>query len=320
MRDVEPEVLEDLRRDAQLSAAAVHHDERRRIREPPPLALGRRVLLLQQPREPTGEHLLHAGEIVLSGDALDLEPAVVGALGQAVLEDHHRSDRVGGPEVGDVVALDPEGRLLEAELLGELRERAGAGAEVGCPPQLVPMERLRRVAGHDLHQPSLRAAGRHRDRDVGAAPVRQPGLEHLAVRRLGRHEDPRRHLLALHVELAEERRDELRPVEVLDAVDDPALATQHPSASDREHLEGGLQVVLGEADDVEALRLDEDHLLALERPARSLELVAEPRRLLVLLPAGGVGHLLAPAASGPASSSRRGSPPARPRRAGRPPP
>ena len=49
VRDVEAEVLEDLRRDAQLAAAAVHHDERRWVGEPPPRPPGALVLLLQQP-------------------------------------------------------------------------------------------------------------------------------------------------------------------------------------------------------------------------------------------------------------------------------
>ena len=86
------------------------------------------------------------------------------------------------------------------------------------------MERLRRVAAHDLHQLPLGAASGHGDRDGRAAAAREPGLEDLAVGRLGGHEDPGRDVLALHVDLPEERPDELRAVEVLDAVDDPALA------------------------------------------------------------------------------------------------
>ena len=44
-------------------------------------------------------------------------------------------------------------------------------------------------------------------------------------------------------------------------------------------------------DDVEVLGRREHHLLALERPARRQQLVAELRRLLVLLTLGGLRHL-----------------------------
>ena len=130
------------------------------------------LLLVEQPGEAPAEHLLHGGEIVLSGHALDLEPPVVRALGQPVLEHHHRPDLVGGPEVRDVVALDPERRLLETELLGELGEGARARAEVRGAPQLVAVERLLGVPRDDLHQLALRAALGHRDADVRPAPRR----------------------------------------------------------------------------------------------------------------------------------------------------
>ena len=93
------------------------------------------------------------------------------------------------------------------------------------------------------------------------------------------------------IELPEERRDELGAVEVLHAIDDPSfLPRTRPPRTVKTWK--AASVVLGEAHDVQALGLDEDHLLALQRPARRLELVAEPRRLLVLLPTRRLSHLL----------------------------
>ena len=119
----------------------------------------------------------------------------------------------------------------------------------------------------------------------------EPRLEHVgAVGHLG-DEHARRDLLPLHVELADERGDQLVARELLDAVDDPPLAPEHPAAPDEEHLERGLEIVLGHPDDVEVLGRREHHLLALERPAGRLQLVADLRRLLVLLTLRGLRHL-----------------------------
>ena len=140
---------------------------------------------------------------------------------------------------------------------------------------------------------SLRLAPRAGTAIVTCEPRRPDSqvFQDRAIGGLGRNEDARRHVLALHVELPEERRHELGAVEVFDAIDDPALPPEDPSPSNREHLERRLEVVLGEAHHVQVLRADQDHLLALERAACRLQLVAEPCRLLVLLAIGRLGHL-----------------------------
>ena len=176
VRDVQPEVGEHLAAHAELPLPAVDDDERRRIRESPLARRDRLVPLADQPVEPPPEHLLHAGEVVLPGNALDLELAVVAPLGQTVLEHHHGADRVALPQVGDVVALDPKRRLRQAELVGELGEGAGASPEVRRAPQLVPMERVRRVLVHDLHELALGAALRDADRHLRSPARDEPGL------------------------------------------------------------------------------------------------------------------------------------------------
>ena len=69
--------------------------------------------LVEQSLEPAGDRLVHGGDVVLPVDALDHEPAVVALARQAVLEHHHRRDDLGALQVGHVVALDPQRRLLE---------------------------------------------------------------------------------------------------------------------------------------------------------------------------------------------------------------
>src|ERR687892_386162 len=143
-RDVETFFGEHLRRHRELPPAPVDHDQRGRVREPaPPRRVA--VTIFAQSREPAPEHLLHAREVVLSGDPPDLEPPVVGSLRQSVFEHDHRADLVGRAEVRDVVALDPQWRLLEAEQSAELRQRSRTRAKVRGALQLVPLEVIARV-------------------------------------------------------------------------------------------------------------------------------------------------------------------------------
>src|SRR5256885_12221973 len=58
-------------------------------------------------------------------------------------------------------------------------------------------------------------------------------------------------------------RSEPAGVEVLHPVHHPALAAHDPAPADEEHLEGGLQVVLGDPHGVEVLLPGEHHLLVL---------------------------------------------------------
>src|SRR5439155_6028070 len=139
-------------------------------------------------------------------------------------EHDHRPNLIGRPEVRDVVALDPQRSLDQPKAVGELRQLPGPRAEVGGPPELVPVKGLLGVARDDLHQLSLGAALGYADRDLGAATRTEPTFEHFDPGGKSRHQHPRRHLLPLHVELTYERGDELRAVQLLDLVDNPALA------------------------------------------------------------------------------------------------
>ena len=85
--------------------------------------------------------------------------------GQPVLEDDHAGHHLGALEVGDVVALDAQRRLVEAERLLDLLQRLVAGGQVGAALGLVHHQRLAGVAGHGLLQRPLVAALRHPDPD-----------------------------------------------------------------------------------------------------------------------------------------------------------
>src|SRR5262249_11492343 len=70
------------------------------------------------------------------------------------------------------------------------------------------------------------------------------------------------------------------------------LAAHDPALADEEDLDGGLQVVLGDADDVEVLVAVGHHLLALDGLAHRGQPVPDPGRQLVLQAVGRGLHLL----------------------------
>ena len=122
-------------------------------------------------------------------------------------------------------------------------------------------ERLPRVLADRVHDLPLGAALRRRDLHLQAAARGEPLLQDLAVVRHRRHEDAGWDLVSLHVQLAQEARDERRRIELLDLVCHPALAPHHTASPNEEHLERRPEVVLLERDDVEVLLAGEHHLL-----------------------------------------------------------
>ena len=155
-RDVQAAALEDLHGHAELPPPAVDDHQPGRVRElpgPPRSSIAVRRLGLQA-SEPAGQDLLHRGEVVLAGHALDLETAVVAALGEAVLEHHHGPDGVRRPQVRDVVGLDAQGRGGQPQHVAELGQGARASPEVRGPLELVAQERVLRVARDGLQQPA----------------------------------------------------------------------------------------------------------------------------------------------------------------------
>src|ERR1019366_1760416 len=205
-RDIDDaQLLQRLHCRADLAMAAVDHEQVRRVGEFPPgwwlavdrggggisdcVALAGFVALLQVAPEPAADHLADGGDIIGAVQALDGEPAVLRLAGQAVLEHHHRCDHVSALQVGDVVALDPQRRVVEPERLLDLVQGAAAGGQVAGPPGLVQDQGLRRVPGDGLQQGLLVPALRRPEADPAAAACSEPLLDGRRLRRCYRHED-----------------------------------------------------------------------------------------------------------------------------------
>ena len=119
----------------------------------------RLAALVDEAGEPPREDFVHRSEVVGGiGHAADPEAPVVGLLRRPAFEDDHRCDRVLGPDVGDVVALDPDRRLIHPDRLGELGERLGSLATLAFPAELVLGERQLRVPLGELAKLALVAA------------------------------------------------------------------------------------------------------------------------------------------------------------------
>ena len=227
--------------------------------------------------------------------APDDEPAVLGLARQAVLEDDHRRDDVGALDVADVEALDPQRRVGQLEGLLELLEGLAAGGEVAGPGHLVPGEGLLGVAADRLHQRPLVAALRDPQVDPVAAEGAEPGGEGLGLGGHDRDEDLARHLVGavlrlVAVDLLEQVAHQLGDVLAL-LLDHPAALAADPAAADEEHLDGRLELVVGEGEDVGVGLVGEDDRVLLERLVEGAEVVAEPGGQLVLLRVGRRPHL-----------------------------
>ena len=152
------------------------------------------------------------------------------------------------------------------------------------PAQAVAVELLPGVVRHRLEQRPLSPRWGTRIVHPGAAQQRQPLLVQLDVLGLDGHEHLLGHALRriLAVQVLEDPVDQRRRRQLLDLVEDEALAPDDTPAADVEHLHRRLELVVGEADDVEVLVAVGDHLLALDRPPHGGQAVAQARRLLEL--------------------------------------
>ena len=75
-----------------------------------------------------------------------------------MLEDDHRADRVTGPEVGDVEALDTERQIVEAERVAQPGERPLAGVAPLRDPLGLDDGGLFGIAARHLEQAAFGAA------------------------------------------------------------------------------------------------------------------------------------------------------------------
>ena len=112
------------------------------------------------------------------------------------------------------------------------------------------------VARDRLLQRALVAALRHADGDGPLAERREPRLVQLEVVGHRRHEDLAGHAerRRVVVEPLDDAADEVARRELLDLVDHDPLAPDDAPAPHVEHLHGGFELVVGDAEDVEVLR------------------------------------------------------------------
>src|SRR5262249_735659 len=96
---------------------------------------------------------------------------------------------------------------------------------------------------------------------------------------------------ALAVHLAQEVLDQLAVADVLHLVHHPAALAPDTAAADVEDLDGGLELVPRQRDDVGVGAVGQDHRLLLHPPFQGLDVVAQPGGPLELLGRGRGPHL-----------------------------
>ena len=151
------------------------------------------------------------------------------------------------------------------------RTRCRAKASLALRSTVSMRLRLSPRCGHP--QGHLAAAQLLEQLGVDVGVLGELGDEHLAGHGRPRLADAGL-LVDAAVDLQQELLDQLAGGDRLDLVDDPAALAAHPAAADVEDLDGGLQLVLGEGDDVGVGAVAEDDGLLLQRPPERAEVVA----------------------------------------------
>ena len=239
---------------------------------------------------------MHGRGVVRGGGARDRELPVLGLLRQPVLDHHHGTDHVGALDVRDVEAFDPHQRDRQLEGLLQFLERLGPHGQIAGAPGFVQLEGVLGVLPDGGQQGGLVAALRHPDVHPGPAQPAEPLRQLRGVAGLRRDEDlagqPALEAGFLAVDLLEQVLDEVRGGGVLDLFDDPAALAADPAAADVEDLHGGFEFILVQGEDVGVGALGEDDGVAFEDLLERDDVVADPRRPLVVQFRHGGGHVL----------------------------
>ena len=180
-----------------------------------------------------------------------------------------------------------EGFLEFLQGLGTHREVTGATG-------LVEFERVLRVFPDGGQERCLVSALGHPDIHPGTAQSAEPLREFRRVAGFGGHEDlpgqPALHAGLVTVDLLQQVFDEFRGGGVLDFFHDPAALAPDPAAADVEDLDGGLELVFVQGEDVGVRALREDHGVAFEDLLQGHDVVPEPRSAFVVELGHGGGH------------------------------
>src|SRR5699024_4219270 len=144
-----------------------------------------------------------------------------------------------------------------------------------------------------LQVPFATASG-HPDLDAATAHVGEPVLVESDVVRFSGNEHRLRHASdrRLIVKALEDAFDEFMTIEIFDFVDDKALTTHDPPPPNVEHLNRGLQLVIGDTEHVEIITRISDHVLAFDDSIHRRQAIANPRGTFELQVRGRVAHLL----------------------------
>ena len=248
--------------------------------------------LVRQAREAARDHLGHRGEVVLAVEALHAELAVVRLLRHRVLKDHHRSDDVLPLNVGDVEALDTEGRDSRSSTSrssSSASTRRSRRCSVWC---VSDGERDLGVLGGELLQAPLLATLRRPHLDARAATLGEELLERGEVAGTPRDDDLRRDARRRAVVLDAELLQHGRRVPALDVLEVERVAVDHLPLAEREDLDGAPVAVYGEPDHVDRADRALVGRLALGEMPDGEEPVAQAGRLLEALRRRRVEHPL----------------------------
>ncbi len=167
--------------------------------------------------------------------------------------------------------------------------------------EAVPQELLVRIPRHGLKEPALASPLGNTYLHTGSALGRQPFREEPRLGWQVRNQHsaghtPRRvgpvvgryHLV-----------HQLGRFQVLNALHHETLATHNPSVPDIEHLDGSLEVITGNAEDVNLLVCRTDHLLTLKDPPDARQTVPLACCGLEVQGLGGCLHLFSEAGHNP---------------------
>jgi hypothetical protein len=264
------DAIEAHARGAHLADPTVDHDQ-----------VGPRQLVGLDPRPVALDRLADHREVVRARLA-DANATVERLPRHAVLARDHRGHGALGAEVRDVEAHHAVRRRRQLERALQVEHLGRVARTTPRRARLEILERVRRVALGNEHEPAVAAALRDPDLDRVPRSTLERLDRHCLIQRLGRHHQAARRIRGAQVVLAQEHVQHSGIVELARLVDQARLLADHLAAAQDQRRHRGTPRVTRHAEHVGVAPAARNHLLGHPRVLEQRDLVAALRRALEL--------------------------------------
>lgn len=242
--------------------------------------------------EAAGDDFVHAGKVVWSFDGFDLKMTVLAFGWFSGDKNDHGGDGVGALDVGNVIALDAVGQMIETEIVFEIDERAFCALTSDVTGDDAFGQRFLGVAPDEIHEGAGLALLWDVELHFCAVFFAEQLLQGFLVVKMLVDVDRSRYGFLLEIELLHKAGEHFFVAVVLAGVERVGFATENFSAAHEKYLHHGAEIVARHCHEVVVAGALAGRFLAIADGVDGADLIALLGGCLKIEGVGGGEHFL----------------------------